>query len=78
MEATKATKGADGRKGGERKKSVSKSVKAGLQFPVSHITRFLERGRYVQYTNTSAPIYLTTEVSLNIHQVLALLPGIAP
>ncbi|KAJ6397509.1 hypothetical protein OIU77_018510 [Salix suchowensis] len=35
MEATtKATKGAGGRRGGDRKKSVSKSTKAGLQFPV--------------------------------------------
>lgn len=57
MEATK-TKGAGGRRGGERKKSVSKSIKAGLQFPVGRIARFLKKGRYAQRTGTGAPIYL--------------------
>lgn len=58
MEAGK-TKGAGGRKGaGERKKSVTKSVKAGLQFPVGRIGRFLKKGRYAQRTGSGAPIYL--------------------
>jgi histone H2A len=35
-----------GRKGGERKKAVTRSVKAGLQFPVGRIGRFLKKGRY--------------------------------
>ncbi|TQD95569.1 hypothetical protein C1H46_018808 [Malus baccata] len=58
MEATKATKDADGRRGGDRKKSVSKSVKVGLQFPVGCIARFLEKGHYAQRIGTGAPIYL--------------------
>ena len=58
MEATKSGKGAGGRRGGERKKSVSKSVKAGLQFPVGRIARFLKKGRYAQRVGTGAPIYL--------------------
>lgn len=58
MEATKLSKGAGGRKGGERKKAVTKSVKAGLQFPVGRIARFLKRGRYAQRTGTGAPVYL--------------------
>lgn len=58
MEATKGAKGAGGRKGGERKKSVTKSVKAGLQFPVGRIARFLKKGRYAQRTGTGAPIYM--------------------
>jgi histone H2A len=38
----KAKKGATGRKaGGPRKKSVTRSVKAGLQFPVGRIGRYL-------------------------------------
>lgn len=56
---TKTTKGAGGRKGGgPRKKSVTKSVKAGLQFPVGRIARFLKKGRYAQRVGTGAPIYL--------------------
>uniref|UniRef100_A0A8I6WIN3 Histone H2A n=1 Tax=Hordeum vulgare subsp. vulgare TaxID=112509 RepID=A0A8I6WIN3_HORVV len=52
-------KGAAGRKaGGPRKKSVSCSVKAGLQFPVGRIGRYLKKGRYAQRLGTGAPIYL--------------------
>lgn len=59
MEVGKTGKGAGGRKGaGERKKSVNKSVKAGLQFPVGRIGRFLKKGRYAQRTGSGAPIYL--------------------
>ncbi|XP_030517357.1 probable histone H2A.5 [Rhodamnia argentea] len=42
----------------ERKKAVSKSIKAGLQFPVGCIARFLKKGRYAQRTRTGAPICL--------------------
>ena len=40
----KAAKGGRGKV--EGKKSVSKSVKAGLQFPVGRIGRLLKKGRY--------------------------------
>ncbi|KAG8093523.1 hypothetical protein GUJ93_ZPchr0012g19685 [Zizania palustris] len=41
-----AEKGVAGRKfGGPRKKSVSRSVKAGLQFPVGRIGRYLKKGQ---------------------------------
>jgi histone H2A len=60
MEAgSKAKKGAGGRKGGgPKKKSVSKSLKAGLQFPVGRIARYLKKGRYAQRLGTGAPVYL--------------------
>lgn len=59
MEASgKAKKGAGGRRGGEKKKSVSRSVKAGLQFPVGRIARYLKKGRYSQRVGTGAPVYL--------------------
>ena len=58
METGKVTKGAGGRKGGDRKKSISKSIKAGLQFPVGRIARVLKKGRYAQRTGSGAPIYL--------------------
>ncbi|KAL0309823.1 UNVERIFIED_CONTAM: Histone H2A [Sesamum radiatum] len=45
----KLKKGAGGRKGGgPKKKPVSRSVKAGLQFPVGRIGRYLKKGRYSQ------------------------------
>ncbi|KAI3935419.1 hypothetical protein MKW98_027559, partial [Papaver atlanticum] len=56
MEGGKVGKG--GRKGGEIKKTVTKSVKAGLQFPVGRITRFLKKGRYAQRVGSGAPVYL--------------------
>ena len=57
--STKVKKGAGGRKGGgPRKKSVTRSVRAGLQFPVSRIGRFLKKGRYAQRVGTGAPVYL--------------------
>ena len=47
-----SAKGAKGGKGGRGKtagkKAVTKSAKAGLQFPVGRIGRFLKRGRYAQ------------------------------
>jgi histone H2A len=55
---TKPTRGAGGRKGGDRKKSVSKSVKAGLQFPVGRIARYLKKGRYALRYGSGAPVYL--------------------
>ena len=59
MESAKTTtKGAGGRRGGDRKKAVSKSTKAGLQFPVGRIGRFLKKGRYAQRTGVGAPVYL--------------------
>lgn len=59
MESTKtSTKGAGGRGGGERKKAVRKSVKAGLQFPVGRIARLLKKGRYAQRVGSGAAVYL--------------------
>ncbi|XP_059652417.1 histone H2A-like [Cornus florida] len=71
MESTK-TKGFGGRRGGERKKSVSKSVKAGLQFPVGRIARFLKKGRYAQRTGIGAPIYLAAVLEYLAAEVLEL------
>jgi hypothetical protein len=33
-------------------------VKAGLQFPVGRIGRYLKKGRYAQRVGTGAPVYL--------------------
>ena len=65
-------KGAGGRKGGERKKAVTKSAKAGLQFPVGRIARFLKKGRYAQRTGSGAPIYLAAVLEYLAAEVLEL------
>ncbi|CAD5163500.1 unnamed protein product [Musa acuminata subsp. malaccensis] len=40
------------------KKSVSRSSKAGLQFPVGRIARFLKAGKYAERVGAGAPVYL--------------------
>ncbi|XVF06045.1 hypothetical protein REPUB_Repub06bG0014400 [Reevesia pubescens] len=70
MEST--SKPAGGRKGGNRKKSVSKSVKAGLQFPVGRIARFLKKGRYAQRYGGGAPVYLAAVLEYLAAELLEL------
>lgn len=83
METTgKAKKGAGGRKGGgPRKKAVTRSIRAGLQFPVGRIGRYLKNGRYAKRVGTGAPVYLAAvleylaaEVSLSVNSVTQLIP----
>ena len=47
-----------GKSGGAKGKSVSRSAKAGLQFPVGRIARFLKKGKYAQRIGAGAPVYL--------------------
>lgn len=41
-----------------RKKSVSKSARAGLQFPVSRLARYLKQGKYAARVGSGAPVYM--------------------
>ncbi|KAL5065384.1 hypothetical protein RYX36_027121 [Vicia faba] len=71
--STKVKKGAGGRRGGgPRKKSVTRSVRAGLQFPVGRIGRFLKKGRYAQRVGTGAPVYLAAVLEYLAAEVLEL------
>jgi histone H2A len=45
-------------KGKPGKKAVSRSTKAGLQFPVGRIARFLKKGKYADRIGAGAPVYL--------------------
>ncbi|XP_058069737.1 probable histone H2A.1 [Magnolia sinica] len=72
MEAAKTTKSAGGRKGSARRKAISKSVKAGLQFPVGRIARFLKKGRHARRLGTGAPIYLAAGLEYLAAEVLEL------
>ncbi|CAH9114432.1 unnamed protein product [Cuscuta epithymum] len=70
---TKAKKGAAGRKlGGPKKKPVTRSVRAGLQFPVGRIGRYLKKGRYAQRVGTGAPVYLAAVLEYLAAEVLEL------
>ncbi|XP_022962831.1 histone H2A.1-like [Cucurbita moschata] len=60
--------GGDG--GGSKKKSVSRSVRAGLQFPVSRIGRYLKQGLYSERVGTGAPIYLAAVLEYLVAEVL--------
>ena len=52
-------KGKGGRgKGKASGKSTTKSVKAGLQFPVGRIGRYLKLGKYATRLGAGAPVYL--------------------
>ncbi|KAL9412948.1 hypothetical protein AB3S75_041583 [Citrus x aurantiifolia] len=69
----KVKKGAGGRKGGgPKKQSVSRSVKAGLQFPVGRIGRFLKKGRYSQRVGSGAPVYMAAVLEYLAAEVLEL------
>ncbi|XP_020086411.1 histone H2A-like [Ananas comosus] len=70
----KVKKGAGGRRGGggPKKKPVSRSIKAGLQFPVGRIGRFLKKGRYAQRVGTGAPVYLAAVLEYLAAEVLEL------
>ena len=40
------------------KKQVSRSNKAGLQFPVGRIARYLKKGKFATRIGAGAPVYL--------------------
>ncbi|KAL0459599.1 UNVERIFIED_CONTAM: Histone H2AX [Sesamum latifolium] len=60
--ASPSTKGRKGKS--KASKSVSRSAKAGLEFPVGRIARFLKEGKYAQRVNAGAPVYLAAVLEL--------------
>ncbi|KAL6217323.1 hypothetical protein ACLB2K_010540 [Fragaria x ananassa] len=53
-------------------KSVSRSAKAGLQFPVGRVARFLKKGRYAQRVGGGSPVYLSAVLEYLAAEVLEL------
>jgi histone H2A len=51
-----STKGGRGKP--KASKSVSRSKRAGLLFPVGRVARFLKAGKYAERVNAGAPVYL--------------------
>ena len=68
--ATKTAKGGRGKV--EGKKAVSKSVKAGLQFPVARIGRLLKKGKYATRVGAGAPVYLASVLEYLTAEILEL------
>ena len=64
-------KGKGGRgKGGA--KSTSKSSKAGLQFPVARVGRYLKKGKYATRVGAGAPVYLAAVLEYLCAEILEL------
>merc|ERR1712080_499830 len=66
------------KRGGKSKPSYqSRSSRAGLQFPVGRVSRFLRKGRYAQRVGAGAPVYLAAVLEFLAAEVLEL-AGNAP
>ena len=73
--SAKGAKGAKGGKGGrgaDAKKSVSRSAKAGLQFPVGRVARFLRKGRYAPRVGAGSSVYLAAILEYLTAEILEL------
>ena len=71
--AAGAGKGGKGGRGKtEGKKAQTQSSKAGLQFPVGRISRFLKKGRYATRVGAGAPVYLAAILEYLTAEVLEL------
>lgn len=58
--------------GATAKKAVSRSSKAGLQFPVGRIARFLKSGKYAERVGAGAPVYLAAVLEYLAAEVLSI------
>eukprot|EP01024_Parvocaulis_polyphysoides_P036384 TRINITY_DN32355_c0_g1_i4.p3 TRINITY_DN32355_c0_g1~~TRINITY_DN32355_c0_g1_i4.p3 ORF type:complete len:134 (-),score=31.94 TRINITY_DN32355_c0_g1_i4:778-1179(-) len=56
----------------KKAKSTSRSSKAGLQFPVGRIARYLKKGRYAERIGAGAPVYLAAVLEYLAAEVLEL------
>ena len=59
-------------KGKSGKKAVSRSAKAGLQFPVGRIARYLKIGKYATRVGAGAPVYLAAVLEYLCAEILEL------
>ncbi|KAH7301635.1 hypothetical protein KP509_23G035200 [Ceratopteris richardii] len=65
----------DAKKGGRgktKRKPVSKTLRAGLQFPVGRMARYLKKGRYAERIGSGAPVYLAAVLEYLAAEVLEL------
>ncbi|OQS07260.1 histone H2A type 1 [Thraustotheca clavata] len=57
---------------GTKGKSSTRSSKAGLQFPVGRVARFLKKGRFSQRIGGGAPVYLAAVLEYLCAEILEL------
>ncbi|MEW5312781.1 MAG: hypothetical protein WDW38_004389 [Sanguina aurantia] len=67
-----ASRGAFGKGRAAGSKSVTRSTKAGLQFPVGRIARLLKKGKYASRVGAGAPVYLAAVLEYLTAEVLEL------
>jgi hypothetical protein len=60
-------------RGATRRKGVSKSDRAGLQFPVSRLARYLKKGKYAARVGAGAPVYMAAVLEYLAAEVIYLL-----
>lgn len=65
-------KGGRGGKGKSGSKAQSRSARAGLQFPVGRVSRFLRKGRYAGRVGGGAPVYLAAVLEYLAAEILEL------
>jgi histone H2A len=70
--ATGKGKAGRGKGKGAGTKAQSRSSRAGLQFPVGRISRFLRRGRYAGRIGGGAPVYLAAVLEYLSAEILEL------
>ena len=72
MSAKAGGKGGKGGRGKSDKKSQTKSSKAGLQFPVGRIGRYLKKGKFATRVGAGAPVYLAAILEYLTAEILEL------
>ncbi|GAA6060088.1 hypothetical protein JCM10212_003049 [Sporobolomyces blumeae] len=55
-----------------KRQAQSRSQKAGLQFPVGRVDRYLRKGHYAQRVGSGAPVYLSAVLEYLTAEVLEL------
>jgi histone H2A len=65
-------KGKGGRGKGKGGKQQSRSSRAGLQFPVGRVARYLRKGRYAARVGGGAPVYLAAVMEYLSAEILEL------
>ena len=61
-----------GKSGKAKGKSQTRSSRAGLQFPVGRIHRFLRKGNYAERVGAGAPVYLSAVLEYLAAEILEL------
>lgn len=64
--------GKSGRGKAKTTKAMSRSTRAGLQFSVSRVGRYLKKGRYAARIGSGAPVYLAAVLEYLVAEVLEL------